>query len=63
MCNRNDAVERLRREVQMFYVTSKELPTVAIFKRITRAYAFRNLLALKLGYQVTVIKVEEESDV
>ena len=55
-------MERLRKEVQMFYVTSEELPTVAIFNRISRAYAFRNLLIDK-GFRATVIKVEEESNV
>lgn len=59
MCNRNDAVERLRREVQMFYVTSIDLPTIAYFTRMSRAYTFRNTI-IKLGYEARVIKTDKE---
>lgn len=41
----------------MFYVTSTDLPTIAIVNSMSRAYAFRNQL-LRLGYQVSVIKIE-----
>ncbi|WP_414838899.1 hypothetical protein [Carnobacterium sp. TMP28] len=43
----------------MFYVTSKELPTVAYFACMSRAYVFRNLL-IGLGYQAAVMQIEKE---
>lgn len=59
MCNKNDAVARLRREVQMFYVTSKDLPTIAYFTRMSRAYVFKQTM-IKLGYEASVIKMDRE---
>ena len=46
----------------MFYVTSKDLPTIATADSMNQAYTFRNML-ISLGCQASVIKVEEESDV
>lgn len=43
----------------MFYVTSVDLPTIAYFTRMSRAYAFRNTI-IELGYDATVIKTDKE---
>lgn len=44
----------------VFYVTSVDLPTIAIFKSVRAAFTFRNMLVLKLGYQASVIKTDKE---
>lgn len=46
----------------MFYVTSKELPTIAYFNRLSLACDFKDLLK-GIGYHPTLLKVEVELDV
>lgn len=43
----------------MFYVQSIDLPTIAIFSLLSRAYAFRNTM-IELGYEASVIKTDKE---
>ena len=43
----------------MFYVTSVDLPTVAYFTRMSRAYLFRNTM-IEPGYEASVIKTDRE---
>ena len=45
----------------MFYVTSTDLPTVAMFVQISRAYAFKRTL-VKQGIQAGVIQTESLVD-
>ena len=45
----------------MFYVTSTDLPTVAMFVQISRAYAFKRTL-VKQGIQAEVIQTESDSN-
>ena len=43
--------------MSVFYVVSEDLPTVAMFVDISRAYAFKRML-VKLGIQAEVIQTE-----
>ena len=47
--------------MSMFYVISKDVPTVAMFVQISRAYAFKRTLVMK-GIQAEVIQTESLAD-
>ena len=46
----------------MFYVKSKEMPSIAYFTRLRLACDFKDLLE-SMGYHPTLLKVEVELDV
>ena len=47
--------------MSVFYVVSEDLPTVAMFVQISRAYAFKRTL-VKQGIQAEVIQTESDSN-
>lgn len=47
--------------MSVFFVTSKDLPTVAMFVQISRAYAFKRTL-VKQGIKAEVIQTESLVD-